>query len=54
MNETSRMRIVVTSSLNEISANQLGKREGDEEGGVIPCASPLSTAGIWRDKIKTT
>jgi hypothetical protein len=28
MNRTSRIRIVVTPSLNEISANQLGKREG--------------------------
>jgi hypothetical protein len=39
MNETSRMRIVVTSSLNEISANQLGKRV--ELRGKRYSASPI-------------
>jgi hypothetical protein len=47
MKETPR-RITVTSSLNEKSSNQLGKRVVGE-GGHYFSPPPLSTAVFWTD-----
>jgi hypothetical protein len=45
--ETPRRRITVTSSLNEISMDQLGKRVAVRRGGIIPPAPiPFLTAGF--------
>jgi hypothetical protein len=50
--ETKRRRITVTSSLNEISTDQLGNRAGvGEVGGrryFVP-SPPFSIAGFWTD-----
>jgi len=51
MKETSRRRIAVTSSLNEISTDQLGNRVV-VRGEARRCSdrpSPLSPAGFWTD-----
>jgi hypothetical protein len=50
MKETQRRKITVTSSLNEISTEPLGKRMG-ERGYVLLLRLPpsLSTVGFWTD-----
>jgi hypothetical protein len=50
MKKTPRRRITVTSSLNEISTNQLGNRVVIRREGVsLPVPIPFSTAGFWTD-----
>jgi hypothetical protein len=53
MKETSRRRIMVTSSLNEISTDRLGNMVVVKGGGrvekLLQPPSPFSTTGLWKD-----
>jgi len=53
--EPTRRRITVTSSLNQISTDQVGKRVVVRWEALLRPPSPLPTAGSWTDTVfKTT
>jgi hypothetical protein len=54
MDETQWRRIMVTSSFNEMSIDQLGKRVVERVRELLRPTPPLSTSGLLERYLKTT